>query len=181
MIPHALIEWLTCHRHRGDYYPSEPRSISCHRQTGGGARRCLIIHLPDQLYILGLAGGSLLQMVAMLQANQRSELPATASETARSSYNSVVRQLLSDALRYCDDAGGALMKLTRASNSQVPFSDRCGKCGSRPTRSADIKLNEQVSLRRALDRLRSSNRTFHRPDISGRGASDAQGPEIRRG
>ena len=72
-----------------------------------------VIHLLDQLYILGVAGGSLLQMVATLQANQRAELPANASETARSSYNSVVRQRLSDALRYCDAAGGALMKLTR--------------------------------------------------------------------
>src|ERR1700694_4565798 len=72
-----------------------------------------IIHLLDQLYILGVAGGSLLQMVATLQANQRAELPANASETARSSYNSVVRQRLSDALRYCDAAVGALMKLTR--------------------------------------------------------------------
>ena len=73
-----------------------------------------IIHLLDQLYILGVAGGSLLQMVATLQANQRSELPANANETARSSYNSVVRQRLSDALRDCDDAGGALQKLARA-------------------------------------------------------------------
>jgi hypothetical protein len=72
-----------------------------------------IIHLLDQLYILGVAGGSLLQMVVTLQANQRSELPTNANETARSSYNSVVRRRLSDALRYCDDAGGALLKLTR--------------------------------------------------------------------
>jgi hypothetical protein len=72
-----------------------------------------IMHLLDQLYILGVAGGSILQMVATLQANQRSALPANTSEAARSSYNSVVRQRLSDALRYCDDAGGALLKLTR--------------------------------------------------------------------
>ncbi len=72
-----------------------------------------IIHLLDQLYILGVAGGLILQMVAMLQANQRSELAANANETARSSYNSIVRQRLSDALRYCDDAIPALMKLTR--------------------------------------------------------------------
>ena len=72
-----------------------------------------VIHLLDQLYILGVAGGSLLQMVATLQANQRSELPADANETARSSYNSVVRQRLSYALRYCDDAISALLRLTR--------------------------------------------------------------------
>jgi hypothetical protein len=72
-----------------------------------------IIHLLDQLYILGVAGGSLLQMVATLQANQRSELPANANETARSSYNSVVRQRLSNALRYCDDAVSALLRLAR--------------------------------------------------------------------
>ena len=72
-----------------------------------------IMHLLDQLYILGVAGGSILQMVATLQANQRSALPANTSDAARSFFNSVVRQRLSDALRYCDDAGGALLKLTR--------------------------------------------------------------------
>jgi hypothetical protein len=71
------------------------------------------IQLLDHLYILGVAGGSLLQMVAILQANQRSELSADANEAAQSSYNSIVRQRLSDALRYCDDALRALMKLTR--------------------------------------------------------------------
>ena len=72
-----------------------------------------IIHLLDQLYILGVAGGLILQMVAALQANQRSELAADANETARSSYNSIVRQRLSYALRYCDDAISALLRLTR--------------------------------------------------------------------
>ena len=72
-----------------------------------------VILVLDQLYILGVAGGLILQMVAALQANQRSELAANANETARSSYNSIVRQRLSYALRYCDDAGGALRKLTR--------------------------------------------------------------------
>src|SRR6267378_3544140 len=72
-----------------------------------------IIHLLDQLYILGVAGGLILQMVAALQANQRSELAANANETARSSYNSIVRQRLSYALRYCDDAISALLRLTR--------------------------------------------------------------------
>ena len=71
-----------------------------------------IIHLLDQLYILGVAGGLILQMVAALQANQRSELAANANETARSSYNSIVRQRLSYALRYCDDAIGALLRLS---------------------------------------------------------------------
>jgi hypothetical protein len=72
-----------------------------------------IVHLLDQLYVLGLAGGLILQMVAVLQANQRAELPPNENENARSSYNSIARQRLGDALRYCDDAIYALMKLTR--------------------------------------------------------------------
>ena len=72
-----------------------------------------IMHLLDQLYILGVAGGLILQMVATLQANQRSEPPANANETVRSSYNSIARQRLSDALYYCDGAVQTLMKLTR--------------------------------------------------------------------
>jgi hypothetical protein len=72
-----------------------------------------VILVLDQLYILGVAGGLILQMVATLQANQRSELAADANETARSSYNSIVRQRLSHALRYCDDALSALLRLTR--------------------------------------------------------------------
>jgi hypothetical protein len=72
-----------------------------------------IVHLLDQLYVLGLAGGLILQMVAVLQANQRAELPPNENENARSSYNSIARQRLGDALRYCDDAIYALRKLTR--------------------------------------------------------------------
>ena len=72
-----------------------------------------IMHLLDQLYILGVAGGLILQMVATLQANQRSEPPANANETVRSSYNSIARQRFSDALYYCDGAVQTLMKLTR--------------------------------------------------------------------
>ena len=72
-----------------------------------------VILVLDQLYILGVAGGLILQMVATLQANQRSELAADANQTARSSYNSIVRQRLSHALFYCDDALSALLRLTR--------------------------------------------------------------------
>jgi hypothetical protein len=73
-----------------------------------------IIHLLDQLYVLGVAGGLILQMVAVLQANQRAEPPVTENESGRSLYNSVVRQRLGDALRNCEGAIDALMKLTRA-------------------------------------------------------------------
>jgi hypothetical protein len=72
-----------------------------------------VMHLLDQLYILGVAGGLILQMVAVLQANQRAELPPNVTEDARSSYNSLVRQRLDDALSNCDNALYALMKLTR--------------------------------------------------------------------
>jgi hypothetical protein len=67
----------------------------------------------EAVYILGVAGGLILQMVAVLQANQRAELPPNENENARSSYHSIARQRLGDALRYCDDAIYALMKLTR--------------------------------------------------------------------
>ena len=72
-----------------------------------------VVHLLDQLYVLGVAGGQILQMVAVLQANQRAELPLNENENGRTSYNSIARQRLGDALRYCDDAIFALMKLTR--------------------------------------------------------------------
>jgi|SRR5258706_9667216 hypothetical protein len=72
-----------------------------------------VVHLLDQLYVLGLAGGSILQMVAVLQANQRAERPHSDNEDAQSMYNSIARQRLGDALRYCEDAMQALMKLTR--------------------------------------------------------------------
>ena len=72
-----------------------------------------VMHLLDQIYILGVAGGLILQMVAVLQANQRAELPPNENEDARSSYNSIARQRLGDALSYCDDALYALIKLTR--------------------------------------------------------------------
>jgi hypothetical protein len=73
-----------------------------------------VMHLLDQLYVLGVAGGLILQMVATLQAHQWSERPVNENESARSSYNSVTRQRLDSALRYCEDAIRALMKLTRA-------------------------------------------------------------------
>jgi hypothetical protein len=82
-------------------------------QEGKPAAPDEVMHLLDQLYILGVAGGLILQMVAVLQANQRAELPPSEDENARSSYNSITRQRLGDALRYCDDALYALMKLTR--------------------------------------------------------------------
>ena len=73
-----------------------------------------VLHLLDQLYVLGVAGGFVLQMVAILQAHQRAEAPPNDENgDARSSYNSVARQRLGDALRYCDDAIDALLKLTR--------------------------------------------------------------------
>ena len=72
-----------------------------------------VVHLLDQLYILGVAGGSILQMVAVLQANRRAERPHNENENAQSMYNSIVRQRLGDALRYCEDAMQALMRLTR--------------------------------------------------------------------
>jgi hypothetical protein len=71
-----------------------------------------VMRLLDQLYILGIAGGLILQMVAVLQANQ-AELPPNENEKARSLYNSIARQRLGEALRYCNDATYALMKLTR--------------------------------------------------------------------
>ncbi len=72
-----------------------------------------VMHLLDQLYLLGIAGGLILQMVAVLQANQQAELPPNENEKDRSSYNSIARQRLGEALRYCNDATYALMKLTR--------------------------------------------------------------------
>jgi len=72
-----------------------------------------VVHLLDQLYVLGVAGGSILQMVAMLEANQRAERPLNENEDDQSMYKSIARQRLGDALRYCEDAMQALMKLTR--------------------------------------------------------------------
>ena len=73
-----------------------------------------VLHLLDQLYVLGIAGGFVLQMVATLQANQRAEPPSNDEDgNARSSYNSMARQRLGDALQYCEDAINALVKLTR--------------------------------------------------------------------
>ena len=73
-----------------------------------------VLHLLDQLYVLGVAGGFVLQMVAILQAHQRAEAPPNDQNSeARSSYNSVARQRLAHALRYCVDAIDALVKLTR--------------------------------------------------------------------
>ena len=72
-----------------------------------------VMHLLDQLYILGVAGGLVLQMVATLQAHERAKPPAVEGADVRSSYNSMARHRLDSALRYCEDAIGALMKLAR--------------------------------------------------------------------
>jgi len=72
-----------------------------------------IVQLLDQLYVLGVAGGLILQMVAVLRANQRAERPSNENENGQSMYNSIARERLGDALRYCEDALQALMKLTR--------------------------------------------------------------------
>jgi hypothetical protein len=72
-----------------------------------------VMYLLDQLYVLGLAGGYILQMVATLQAHQRFE-PAIVSEDhqAQSAYNSLARQRLDNALHYCEDALRAMTKLS---------------------------------------------------------------------
>ena len=73
-----------------------------------------VLHLLDQLYVLGVAGGFVLQMVATLHAHQRAEEPRNDDDgSARSSYNSMAKPRLADALRYCEDAIDALVKLTR--------------------------------------------------------------------
>ena len=73
-----------------------------------------VMHLLDQLYILGVAGGLILQMVATLHAHQRAEPAAIENEGARSAYNAMAKQRLDSALGYCEDAIDALMKLARA-------------------------------------------------------------------
>jgi len=55
----------------------------------------------------------ILQMVAVLQANQQGRTSPERNEKERSLYNSIARQRLGEALRYCNDATYALMKLTR--------------------------------------------------------------------
>jgi hypothetical protein len=67
----------------------------------------------DQLHVLGIAGGLILQMVATLQANQRAERSLNENETDRSIYSSIARQRLDGALSDCEDAIDALVKLTR--------------------------------------------------------------------
>lgn len=73
-----------------------------------------VIRLLDQLYILGVAGGFVLQMVAELEACERAEPPAVDDDGARLSYNLMTRQRLEGALRCCEDAINALWKLARA-------------------------------------------------------------------
>src|SRR5229473_3921092 len=42
-----------------------------------------IVQLLDQLYVLGVAGGLILQMVAVLRANQRAERPSNENENGQ--------------------------------------------------------------------------------------------------
>jgi hypothetical protein len=62
-----------------------------------------VLYFLDHLYVLGTAGGLILQMIAALQANRQTDPLTSDNENAR----------LSDALHYCEDALAALMKLTR--------------------------------------------------------------------
>jgi hypothetical protein len=55
----------------------------------GGPFLCVSL---AQLYILGVAGGLILQMVATLQAHQRAEPAAIENEGARSAYNAMAKQ-----------------------------------------------------------------------------------------
>jgi undecaprenyl pyrophosphate phosphatase UppP len=72
-----------------------------------------VLRLLDQLYILGVAGGLILQMIATLQAHNQAAPPSVEAEDVRNSYVSIGRQRLDLALRYCEDAIDALTKLTR--------------------------------------------------------------------
>jgi hypothetical protein len=72
-----------------------------------------IVHLLDQLYVLGVAGGLILQMVAVLQANRgpnyhQTKLKMLPLHTIQSRGSA-----WATALDYCDDAINALIKLTR--------------------------------------------------------------------
>jgi undecaprenyl pyrophosphate phosphatase UppP len=71
------------------------------------------LRLLDQLYVLGVAGGLILQMIATLQAHDQAASPSDEAEDVRNSYASIGRQRLDLALRYCEDAIDALTKLTR--------------------------------------------------------------------
>ena len=72
-----------------------------------------VLRLLDQLYILGVAGGLILQMIATLQAHNQAAPPSDEAEDVRNSYASIGRRRLDLALRYCEDAIDALTKLTR--------------------------------------------------------------------
>jgi len=72
-----------------------------------------VLRLLDQLYILGVAGGLILQMIATLQAHNPAAPPSDGAEDVRNSYASIGKQRLDLALRYCEDAINALTKLTR--------------------------------------------------------------------
>ena len=71
-----------------------------------------VLRLLDQLYILGVAGGLILQMIATLQVHNQVP-PSNEAEDVRNSYASIARQRLDLGLRYCEDAIAALTKLTR--------------------------------------------------------------------
>src|SRR5258705_542961 len=88
-------------------------------QEGKPAAPDEVMHLLDQLYILGVAGGLILQMVAVLQANQRAELPPSEDENARSSYNSITRQRLGDALRALPDKIDHILNLRGMQRTRI--------------------------------------------------------------
>ena len=75
-----------------------------------------VTHLLDQLYVMGVAGGYILQMVATLQAHQRfgSSRVSEGETGAGTTYNSLTRKRLGSALHYCEDAIRAMTKLTQA-------------------------------------------------------------------
>jgi hypothetical protein len=68
----------------------------------------------DQLYILGIAGGYILQMVATLQTQQRYDLSdVTESNDAHSAHASLSSQRLAVARHYCEFAIRAMTKLAQ--------------------------------------------------------------------
>ena len=72
-----------------------------------------VLRLLDQLYILGVAGGLILQMIATLQVHNQAAPPSDEAEDVQNSYASIGRQRLDLTLRYCENAINALTKLTR--------------------------------------------------------------------
>jgi hypothetical protein len=68
----------------------------------------------DQLYILGIAGGYILQMVATLQAHQRFDpMNINDNKEAHSAFASLSNQRLAVARHYCEFAIRAMTKLAQ--------------------------------------------------------------------